>query len=83
MGMLAWIVFGLIAGILARLIMPDRRPNGLIVAILLGMAGAVAGGLAGDWLGVGGVTGFDARSFFVATAGALGLQACYQASRRS
>ena len=47
MEILAWILFGLIVGILAKLIMPGRDPGGLIVTMLLGIAGAFVGG----WLG--------------------------------
>jgi uncharacterized membrane protein YeaQ/YmgE (transglycosylase-associated protein family) len=47
MGVLAWIFFGLIVGVLAKLIMPGRDPGGFIVTILLGIGGAFLGG----WLG--------------------------------
>ena len=44
MGVLGWILFGLIVGVLAKLIMPGRDPGGVIVTILLGIAGALLGG---------------------------------------
>ena len=44
MGIISWIVFGLIAGILAKLIMPGKDPGGMIVTILIGIAGAMIGG---------------------------------------
>ncbi len=50
-GILGWIVFGLIVGAVAKFIMPGRDPGGLIVTILLGIAGAVAGGYLGQALG--------------------------------
>ncbi|MCA9120458.1 MAG: GlsB/YeaQ/YmgE family stress response membrane protein [Planctomycetaceae bacterium] len=71
MGILLWIVFGLIAGILAKWIMPGRDPGGWIVTILLGIAGAFVGGMIGTVLGFGGVSGFDIRSLLVAIGGAL------------
>ena len=45
--MLGWIVFGLIVGALAKLVMPGRDPGGIIVTILLGIAGALLGGFLG------------------------------------
>ena len=73
MGILTWIVFGLIAGALAKLIMPGNDPGGIIVTILIGIVGAVVGGFIGTQLGFGGVTGFNLGSFVVAIIGALVL----------
>ncbi len=73
MGILAWILFGLIAGALARFLLPGRDPGGFIVTILLGIGGAVIGGLIGTQLGFGKVTGFDLRSMAIAVLGALVL----------
>jgi uncharacterized membrane protein YeaQ/YmgE (transglycosylase-associated protein family) len=73
MGILSWILFGLIAGALARFIMPGRDPGGFVVTILLGICGAVIGGLIGTQLGFGKVTGFDLRSMVIAVLGALVL----------
>lgn len=71
MGILSWIIFGLIAGALAKLLMPGRAPGGFIVTIVLGIVGASVGGLIGTSLGFGEVTGFNLRSFFVAIIGAV------------
>ncbi len=71
MGMLAWIVFGLIAGALAKYVMPGRDPGGLLVTMLLGIAGAVVGGYLGTVLGFGGVNAFDFRSLLLAIGGAM------------
>ena len=79
MGILSWIIFGLIAGALAKLIMPGRDPGGFIITILLGIAGAVVGGWIGTVLGFGTVTGFNLGSFGVAIVGALVLLAIYRA----
>jgi uncharacterized membrane protein YeaQ/YmgE (transglycosylase-associated protein family) len=51
MGILGWILFGLIAGIIAKLLMPGRDPGGFIVTILLGIAGAFLGGFLGRAMG--------------------------------
>src|SRR5918994_7924877 len=51
MGILGWIIFGLIVGAVAKLVMPGRDPGGIIVTILLGIAGAVLGGYIGRALG--------------------------------
>jgi uncharacterized membrane protein YeaQ/YmgE (transglycosylase-associated protein family) len=46
-GLIGWIVFGLIVGIIAKLLMPGRDPGGFIITALLGIAGAVVGGFVG------------------------------------
>ena len=81
MGIITWIIFGLIAGAIAKLIMPGNDPGGFIVTILIGIAGAVVGGLIGSALGFGGVDGFDFRSFLIAIGGALLLLWAYRAFR--
>jgi len=73
MGILLWIVFGLIAGVVAKWIIPGRDPGGIIVTIALGIAGAFVGGMIGTALGFGSVTGFDIRSLLIAVGGALVL----------
>jgi uncharacterized membrane protein YeaQ/YmgE (transglycosylase-associated protein family) len=79
MGIISWIVFGLIAGLIAKFLMPGRDPGGFIITILLGIVGAVIGGFIANALGIGGVTGFDLHSFFVAVVGALILLFGYRA----
>jgi len=44
LGILSWIIFGLVAGVIAKLLMPGRDPGGCIVTMLLGIAGAFVGG---------------------------------------
>jgi uncharacterized membrane protein YeaQ/YmgE (transglycosylase-associated protein family) len=51
LGILGWIVFGLVIGVIAKLIMPGRDPGGIIVTMLLGIVGAVLGGFLGRALG--------------------------------
>lgn len=79
MGILAWIVFGLLAGIVAKVIMPGKDPGGWIITILIGIAGAVVGGWIGTQLGFGSVSGFNLKSFGIAVGGALLLLFAYRA----
>ena len=71
MGILSWIIFGLIAGILAKWIMPGKDGGGFFMTILLGIVGAVVGGWISTLLGVGTVDGFNFGSFVVAVIGAI------------
>jgi uncharacterized membrane protein YeaQ/YmgE (transglycosylase-associated protein family) len=78
LGIIAWIVVGLIAGALAKLIMPGDDPGGIIVTILLGIVGAFVGGFVVNLLGGAGVSGFNLWSIVVATIGAIILLAVYR-----
>ena len=78
MGILSWIVFGLIAGVVAKLIMPGRDPGGMIVTILIGIVGAVIGGYIAGFFGLGSVSGFNLGSFAIAVGGALLLLFVYR-----
>ena len=71
MGILSWIIMGLIVGALAKLIMPGDDPGGFIVTIMLGIGGAFVGGFIGSRLGIGDVTGFNLGSIGIATGGAM------------
>jgi uncharacterized membrane protein YeaQ/YmgE (transglycosylase-associated protein family) len=71
MGLLSWIVFGLVAGIIAKFLMPGRDGGGIIITIVLGIVGAVVGGFIATALGLGDVTGFNIRSFIIAVGGAI------------
>ena len=75
-GVLGWIVFGLIVGIIAKLLMPGRDPGGFIVTILLGIAGALLGGFLGRSLGWYGPN--DNAGFLMSLAGAIILLALYR-----
>ncbi len=81
MGILTWIIFGLLAGIVAKLIMPGKDPGGFIITILLGVAGALVGGFIGNAIGFGSVEGFDFRSFLIAVGGAIVLLLVYRMVR--
>ena len=78
MGIIAWIVFGLLAGIVAKLIMPGRDPGGLIVSLILEGLGAIVGGWIGTALGFGTVDGFNLGSFAIAVLGAIILLGLYR-----
>lgn len=82
MGILSWILFGLIAGALAKVIMPGRDPGGIIVTIIIGIVGAVVGGYVGSLIGFGGISGFEIRSFVLAVGGALIVLAAYRAIKK-
>jgi uncharacterized membrane protein YeaQ/YmgE (transglycosylase-associated protein family) len=71
MSILLWIVFGLIAGAIARWLMPGKAQGGIIVTILLGIVGAVVGGYIGTLLGFGDISGFDFRSMLLAVGGGV------------
>jgi uncharacterized membrane protein YeaQ/YmgE (transglycosylase-associated protein family) len=82
MGILYWILMGLIVGLLARLIMPGKDKAGIIITILLGIAGAFVGGYIGSLLGIGTVTGFNIISLLLATGGAVLLLLIYRAVKK-
>ena len=71
MGLFSWILMGLIVGLLAKWIMPGPDPGGIIMTILLGVAGAFVGGFIGTTVGLGSVSGFNVGSLGLAVAGAL------------
>ena len=81
MGILAWIIFGLIAGALAKFIMPGNDPGGCIVTTLLGIAGAVVGGFIGSLIGLGGIDEFSIGNMLLAIAGAILLLWIYRMMR--
>jgi uncharacterized membrane protein YeaQ/YmgE (transglycosylase-associated protein family) len=82
-GVLGWIIFGIIVGAIAKLLMPGRDPGGFIVTMLLGIAGAVLGGFLGRTLGWYGPN--DAAGFFMSLLGAVLLLGIYRmmVSRRT
>lgn len=81
MGALYWVIFGLVAGIVAKWIMPGKDPGGIILTIIIGIAGALIGGYLSTLFGLGDISGFDLRSFIIAVLGALILLFIYHRVR--
>ena len=75
-GVIGWIIFGLIVGAVAKLLMPGRDPGGIIVTMALGIAGAVLGGFIGRALGWYGEQ--DAAGFLMSLVGAVLLLWIYR-----
>lgn len=71
MGILSWIILGLLAGLIARAIRPGKDPGGWIAAIIIGLLGAVVGGWIGSALGWGAVNEFSIRTLLLSTGGAV------------
>jgi uncharacterized membrane protein YeaQ/YmgE (transglycosylase-associated protein family) len=76
MAILSWIVFGLVVGIIAKLLMPGRDPGGFIVTTLLGVAGALIGGFIGRAMGFYGPN--QGAGWLMSIAGAIILLALYR-----
>ena len=73
MGILSWLLFGLIAGLVARAVTPGPNPHGCFVTVAIGIAGAAIGGWIGTQLGLGSFDGFDLRSLGLAIMGSIVL----------
>ncbi|MGB6222494.1 GlsB/YeaQ/YmgE family stress response membrane protein [Haloferula sp.] len=78
MGIISWIFLGLVAGALAKFIMPGKDPGGFFITIILGIIGAVVGGFLGSFIGLGKVESFDLGGIFIATAGAIVVLLAYR-----
>jgi uncharacterized membrane protein YeaQ/YmgE (transglycosylase-associated protein family) len=76
MGILGWILFGLVVGAVAKLVMPGKDPGGIIVTMLLGIVGAVVGGFAGRAMGFYGPN--EAAGFLMSLVGAVILLWLYR-----
>jgi uncharacterized membrane protein YeaQ/YmgE (transglycosylase-associated protein family) len=78
MGIISWIILGLIVGALAKWIMPGKDPGGIIVTIIIGVVGAIIGGFLSSLAGLGTVTGLNPSSIIIALVGALILLWLYR-----
>jgi len=82
MGLFTYAVFGLVAGALAKWIMPGKDPGGLFVTMLIGIAGGMIGGFLGNFLPfIGDVTGFNVGSMLTAVFGAIILLWIYRKTK--
>jgi uncharacterized membrane protein YeaQ/YmgE (transglycosylase-associated protein family) len=79
-GVLGWIVFGLVVGVIAKLLMPGRDPGGFIVTILIGIVGGLLGGFVGRAIGL--YSEGDSVGIFMAILGAVILLALYRVLMR-
>lgn len=77
-GLISWIFLGLVAGLVAKFLLPGRDPGGCIVTTLIGIAGALLGGFLATQLGYGGIARFDLYGFIVAVLGAVILLLLYR-----
>jgi uncharacterized membrane protein YeaQ/YmgE (transglycosylase-associated protein family) len=80
MGIIAWILFGLVVGIIAKLLMPGRDPGGFIVTIALGVAGALLGGFIGRTMGFYGAN--EGAGWLISILGAVLLLVLYRVIAR-
>ena len=80
MGILGWIVLGLVAGAIAKAILPGDDPGGIIVTMLIGIVGAIVGGLIASAVGIGELDSFfDIGTWIIAILGSLLLLVAYRA----
>jgi len=78
MGFISWIILGLIAGFIGSKIV-NKTGSGLIMDVVLGVVGAVVGGFLGNLVGIGGVSGLNITSLFIAVVGAVIVLVVYRA----
>jgi uncharacterized membrane protein YeaQ/YmgE (transglycosylase-associated protein family) len=71
MGILSWVVLGLVAGIIAKYLMPGKAPGGIVATIILGVLGALLGGLIAAQFNIGDVSGINLQSLLIAVGGAV------------
>ena len=83
MGIISWIFLGLIAGALAKFILPGKDPGGFFVTILIGIVGGILGGFLGTFIGLGKIESFDIGGIIIATIGAILLLIIYRIIRKS
>jgi uncharacterized membrane protein YeaQ/YmgE (transglycosylase-associated protein family) len=82
MVIITWILLGLVAGALAKFIMPGKDPGGIFVTILIGIAGGMLGGFLGTFIGLGKIESFDLGGIFIATVGSIILLIAYRFIRK-
>lgn len=83
MGIIAWLIFGALAGWIASMIIGNNEEQGALGNIIVGILGAIVGGFVARVLGVDGITGFNVVSLLVAIVGAVGLLAVFRGFNRA
>ena len=83
MSIIAWVVLGLIAGTIAKALMPGKDPGGIIVTMLIGIVGAFIGGFIGNLITGSGLNGFSIWSIVLAVVGAMLLLWVYRLTTRN
>jgi len=83
MGFLSWIFLGLIAGALAKFIMPGKDPGGFLITIVIGIVGGILGGFLGSLIGLGKIESFDLGGIVIATIGAIILLIVYRLVKKN
>lgn len=83
MSILAWIILGLIAGVIAKFLHPGPDPGGFFLTIVIGIVGALIGGFLSTGLGFGDVSGVNLPSLLIAVLGSLVLLILFRMMRRS
>jgi uncharacterized membrane protein YeaQ/YmgE (transglycosylase-associated protein family) len=78
LGIISWIIMGLIAGAIAKFLMPGDDPGGIFLTIILGIVGAVVGGFIASTLGLGGLDGFSLGTLIIAILGSILLLIVYR-----
>lgn len=82
MGIISWILLGLVAGLLAKFLVPGKDPGGCLITIIIGIAGALVGGFVGKFIGWSTPESFDLGGIFIATVGAVILLILFRLVRR-
>ena len=83
MGFLSWIFLGLIAGALAKFIVPGKDPGGFLITIVIGIVGGIIGGFLGSLIGLGKIESFDLGGIVIATIGAIILLIVYRLVKKN
>ncbi|HVQ21570.1 MAG TPA: GlsB/YeaQ/YmgE family stress response membrane protein [Terrimicrobiaceae bacterium] len=83
MGFLSWIFLGLIAGALAKFIVPGKDPGGFLITIVIGIVGGILGGFLGSLIGLGKIESFDLGGIVIATIGAIILLIVYRLVKKN